>query len=102
MHDAPEKLREIRNWVNRGLVTLANILNPELIIVGGLLSHVMTVTGLMGVESRERGISGATLEPFRVVPAALGPESSLVGAAEPIWQRLFADPAGVLRAAHLV
>jgi predicted NBD/HSP70 family sugar kinase len=100
MDDAPEKLREIRNWVNRGLVTLANILNPELIIVGGLLGHVMTVTGLMGVESRERGIAGATLEPFRVVPAALGPESSLVGAVEPIWEQLFADPVGVLRAAH--
>jgi predicted NBD/HSP70 family sugar kinase len=99
--DAKERLRDVRDWIDRGLVSLANVLNPELIIVGGLLGPVLRATGGPAVNVRGRGFSGTTLEPFRVVEALLGSDAGLVGAAEPIWEQLFANPAEVLRSAAI-
>ncbi len=74
-------LAGIGEYLGAGLVTLVNVFNPELIVVGGgaaaagdlLLEPARRVLA-------ERGLSPAR-DQARVVPAALGPDAGFVGAA---------------------
>ena len=67
-------------YLGWGLVSLANMLDPDLIVIGGGL----TALGDLLLEPARRVLAAHALPgPARcpVVPAALGPDASLVGAA---------------------
>lgn len=84
-HDGDESaigvLAEAGRWLGLGIVTLANALNPELVIVGGgagaagdlLLGPARDVLA-------ERGLP-PNRELLRVVPAHFGSEAGMIGAA---------------------
>ncbi len=90
---AVDALRITGEWLGIGLAGLVNVLNPRLVVLGGLIGRIHPfVAGEV-----ERAIATRTLSParrdLRVVPAALGIDAPLLGAAEHAFEPLLADPA---------
>jgi glucokinase len=83
---AGDAVREVAGWLGVGLTSLANVFNPEVMVVGGGL---VTLGELLLAPAREVlarcGLS-PNREIARVVPAALGNEAGLVGAALLAWE----------------
>jgi predicted NBD/HSP70 family sugar kinase len=78
--------------LGRTIATLVNILNPELVVLGGVLSGVLQVAGAE-VEASVQRHSFGTADPAVLLAASgLGHDSSLIGAADLAFQRLLADP----------
>jgi glucokinase len=78
--DASGALAEIGRRLGSGLVTLVNVFNPELIVIGGGFGAAgELVLGPARAVVREEALSPAR-DLVRVVPAALGPDAGLVGA----------------------
>ncbi len=94
-------LEEVGHYLGVGLGTLVNVMNPRLLILGGLLRELYPPTqawvraGLASVALR------APADEVRLAVPELGGDAVLVGAAEMLWDDLLADPAAVLRAAAL-
>lgn len=90
-------LDDIGRWLGIGLAGLVNVLNPELIVLGGLFSRTFRYI----VPAIERGLDRRALPApralVRIVPAALGENAPLLGAAELAFEPLLADPAPWLR-----
>jgi predicted NBD/HSP70 family sugar kinase len=93
---------EVRREVSRqlGILSIAlrnaiNVLNPELVVLGGFLGSISAVDA----ELLETLVAGQTLsasyEDVRIVRATLGPDLLLIGAAELAFEPLIADPARV-------
>ncbi len=80
--DALEVLDRFGDWVARGLGSLINLLDPELIVLGGGLS-VISEWFLDAVQAKVMAASlGGPFRPrVRVVAAALGPDAGALGAA---------------------
>jgi glucokinase len=79
--DAVAVLARLGHYLGAGLVTLVNIFNPEVIVVGGGAAAAGEL--LLGPARhvvRERG-SRPARDQVRVVPARLGPEAGFIGAA---------------------
>jgi predicted NBD/HSP70 family sugar kinase len=90
-----EGLNAIATWIGRGLVTLVNIFNPELVILGGPLLPLVDLTGdIIRSEIAASSMFGRRRE-FRLEPAGLGQDSSLLGAAEMAFDELLRDPVDV-------
>lgn len=89
-------LDEIGRWLGVGLAGLVNILNPRVIVLGGLFARAYPFLdraldrelGRMALKG-PRGL-------VRVAPADLGIDAPLVGAAELALEPFLADPAGWL------
>ncbi len=91
---ALDGLHSIAVWVARGLATLVNIFNPEVVILGGPLSAVFFLTG-DAIKAEMDSLTRFTgRRRARLVPPGLGEDSSLVGAAELAFERLLDDPIG--------
>jgi predicted NBD/HSP70 family sugar kinase len=85
-------LDEVAHWTGVGLRAIVNIFNPEAIVMGGVLAQVwLARQGVVTTSMSSRGPE-ALLEQVRVMPAGLGEDSSLIGAAEMAFERLLADP----------
>lgn len=91
----PEALASLDNvgrWLGIGLAGLVNVLNPRVVVLGGLFSPafpylVPSLTGALearGLEAARRLVS--------VVPAYLGVDAPLLGAAELAFEPLLVDP----------
>ena len=91
----PEALASLDNvgrWLGIGLAGLVNVLNPSVVVLGGLFSPafpylVPSLTGALearGLEAARRHVS--------VVPAYLGVDAALLGAAELAFEPLLVDP----------
>ena len=89
-------LDSVAEWIGVGLRGLINIFNPQVVVLGGSLAKVWEV---------EHERIEAVLDSIRLVSphdevtiraAALGQDSSLLGAAELAFAPLLADPQGVL------
>jgi glucokinase len=78
---AVEVLAGIGELLGAGLVTLVNIFNPELVVIGGGAA----AAGDLLFEPARRVLAARGLRPqrdqVRVVPAALGPDAGFFGAA---------------------
>jgi predicted NBD/HSP70 family sugar kinase len=89
---AAAALDEVAEWTGVGLRAIVNIFNPEAIVLGGVLAQV----GVARHDRMTRSMSSAgltaLLQQVRVMPAALGEDSSLIGAAEMAFERLLLDP----------
>jgi len=83
----------VGRWLGVGLAGLVNVLNPELIVLGGLFGRIHPfVSAPLRVELDRLALE-ASREVVRVVPATLGVDALLVGAAELAFEPLLADPA---------
>jgi predicted NBD/HSP70 family sugar kinase len=86
-------MADIGTWLGIGLAGLVNVLNPQLIVLGGQFSRIFPfVRESLDAELRRRALP-APHGLVRVVPASLGVDASLLGAAELAFQPLLADPA---------
>lgn len=82
-------LERTGEYLGAGLVTLCNIFDPELFVVGGGAA----AAGDLLLEPARRTLAARALPPardrVRVVPAALGPDAGFVGAAALALTELF-------------
>ena len=80
-------LDELGFWLGVGIVNVTNLLNPELVIVGGGLSRL----GDRLLEPARRVIRECALRPgrdlVRVVEAELGADAGMIGAGLLAWER---------------
>jgi predicted NBD/HSP70 family sugar kinase len=85
-------LDDIGRWLGRGLAGLINLLNPQLIVLGGLFGRIHPfVAGPLRAEIDRLGLR-ASSELVEVRPATLGIDAPLLGAAELAFEPLLADP----------
>lgn len=89
-------LAETGRWLGIGIAGLINILNPELILLGGQLGPFYPfVRSTLEAELDRRALR-ASRQVTRVTPARLGMDAPLLGAAELAFEPLLADPAAWL------
>ena len=86
-------LDDVGRWLGFGLAGLVNVFNPRLVVLGGLFGRYYPFV----IETVERELDRRALPGPRglvaIVPATLGIDASLLGAAELALEQLLADPA---------
>ena len=93
---AIDALEEVGRWLGIGLAGLVNILNPEVIVLGGLFGRIQPYAGRALDGVLDRMALAAPRGLVRIVPAKLGVDAPLIGAAEYAFEPLLADPAAWL------
>jgi len=85
-------MRGTGRWIGIGLAGLVNLLNPELVVLGGFFAEAFQhLHPAILVELDARALA-ATRAAVTVVPAALGIDAALIGAAELGFEAVLADP----------
>ena len=87
----------VGRWLGFGLAGLVNVFNPRLVVLGGLFVRLLPLVADHVGRELDRRTLPATRRLVRVVPATLGVDASLIGAAELAFEPLLADPAAWLR-----
>lgn len=88
---------ETGRWLGIGLSGIINVLNPELVLLGGrLTASYPFVRSTLEAELDRRALP-ASRRLVRVIPTSLGADAPLIGAAELAFEPLLADPAAWLR-----
>lgn len=96
---AQHAIDEAGEWLGIGLANLANLFNPEVIVLGGHLRLMFPlVSGT--VYRRIHYALPAVREQVRVEVPMLNGDSTLLGAAESAFEALLSDPIDVLARAH--
>ena len=90
-------LEETGRWLAFGLAGLVNILNPRLVVMGGQFARILPFVDEVVKAGLDRYALSAPRRLVRVVPATLGADAPLLGAAEHAFEPLLADPAGWVR-----
>jgi predicted NBD/HSP70 family sugar kinase len=85
-------LEQVAGWLGRGTANVVNVLNPEVVILGGALEEILAATGDTVRAAFATAALAAPLEQVRIVTPDLGPDSTLVGAAELAFDALLSDP----------
>ncbi|HEY4768502.1 MAG TPA: ROK family protein, partial [Candidatus Limnocylindria bacterium] len=89
-------LREVGRWLGIGLAGLVNVLNPQMVVLGGLFHRIHPfVAPAIEAELDRLGLQ-ASRALVRVVPSMLAEDAPLLGAAEMAFDALLSDPAGYL------
>lgn len=88
-------LRHVVVWLARGLASLVNILDTELVILGGTLAGLLPAVGSCLRDELASLTTLTSRHPVPVVASGLGEDSALVGAAELAFESLLADPLDV-------
>ncbi|MFD0686477.1 ROK family transcriptional regulator [Actinomadura fibrosa] len=93
---AREALHRVGNWLGLGVANLVNVFNPGLVIFGGTLRDIY-----LGAAAQIRSVLAtdalaAPREKVRLRTAALGDDTTLVGAAEFAFAEVLDDPIQVL------
>jgi predicted NBD/HSP70 family sugar kinase len=96
---ARDALAEHARWTGAGLSAIATIFNPSMIVLGGVLAQVWDAGEEAITSVLQAGNLLARSESMSVVPAGLGADSSLIGAAEVAFAPLLADPLALATAA---
>ena len=90
-------LDETGRWLGMGLAGLVNLLNPELVVLGGRFGRILPYVSEGLEEELDRHALAAPRALIRIVPSRLGADASLLGAAEIAFEAVLADPAAWLR-----
>ena len=85
---AVDAVREVARWLGLGLSNLANIFNPEMIVVGGGLSALGDLLLDPAREILQRTAIAPNKDEARVAAAELGADAGVVGAALVAWEEL--------------
>ena len=88
---------ETGRWLGIGLAGIVNILNPELVVLGGRLSASYPFVRSTLEAELDRRVLRASRRIMHVVTTSLGADAPLMGAAELAFEPLLADPAAWLR-----
>jgi predicted NBD/HSP70 family sugar kinase len=94
---AVQALEETGRWLGIGLAGLVNLLNPRLVVLGGLFGRIQPYVASTVESELDRRALPAPRRLLRVVPGSLGAEAPLLGAAELAFEPLLADPAMWMR-----
>lgn len=86
-------LDHVGRWLGIGLASLVNVLDPRLIVLGGLFGRIHPFVIAPLTRELDRRTLPASRALVRVAPATLGVDASLLGAAELAFEPLLADPA---------
>lgn len=87
---------EVGHWLGVGMGNLVNLLNPELVVVGGMFHQLFGyLREPMLAAMYDQGLDAAS-SMTTVVPSDLGATAQLVGAAELCLSEIVADPSGFL------
>jgi predicted NBD/HSP70 family sugar kinase len=93
---ALDALHTVGRWIGIGLAGLVNLLNPRVIVLGGLFARVHPfIDRALDAQLDGMALSGPR-RVVRVAPAALGIDALIIGAAELALEPYVADPAGWL------
>jgi glucokinase len=85
--EAQTAIRRGAGFLGVGIATLVNLLNPELVVIGGGVAQIGELYfARVRQVVRERALPHVAGTP--ILPALLGPQANLVGAAELAWQGL--------------
>ena len=85
-------LDHVARWLGRGCALVVNALNPEVVILGGSLAEILSAAGETVRAEMKAAALAAPFEGVRLVVPALGPDSTLLGAAELAFEVLLDDP----------
>lgn len=95
---AAAALDTVARWVGTGLAAVVNMLDPEVVVLGGVFGQVLTVReDAIHTALAARSLSAPRAQ-VRLVQPGLGAASPLVGAAELAFARLLDDPLDALAA----
>ena len=97
-----EAIRGVGAWLGIGLASLINILNPRLIVLGGLFGRIYPFARETIAMEVERRALPAPRELVQIVASSLGINAALLGAAELAFEPMLADPARWLRPGELI
>ena len=79
-------------WLAQALGNTVNVLDPEVVVLGGFLADLAAATG-SALQDRVRRTGFAALSAgLEIVPAELGSDLLAVGSAELVFADLLADP----------
>jgi predicted NBD/HSP70 family sugar kinase len=93
---ARQALDEVGHALGVGLAGLVNLLNPELVVLGGFLGRIHPLVSDIVSLELDRLALAAPRSQVTVVPAALGADAPLLGAAELAFEPFLNDPAAWL------
>lgn len=93
---AADALDGVARWLGRGLRLVANIFNPEMVILGGFLPHVYEARAELVHRNLHRRSLVDFAEQLEIRSPALGEDAPLMGAAELAFAPLLADPVAVM------
>jgi predicted NBD/HSP70 family sugar kinase len=93
-------VRVVARWMGLGLANLVNCLNPELVILGGLLADLLDVVGHDIRSHMESALVTPAHLTVQLVGPQLGRESILLGAAQVALEPFLADPSRVSKPAN--
>ena len=88
-------LHEHARWLAIGLAGLINVLNPGMVVLGGLFGRIHAYTADTVRTELERRVLSSARADLRVVPSLLGADAPLLGAAELAFEQLLANPQSV-------
>ncbi len=92
---AIEAVEHVSAWLGRGLASLANVLNPAVIVIGGFLATLAEHHHDLIRAAFDAHMHAAPPEDVEIRMSGLGPDASLLGAAEVAFSALLAAPADV-------
>lgn len=85
---------EVGHWLGVGVGNLVNLLNPELVVLGGMFQQLFPhLRDPLLAAVRARALVELA-EPVRIVPSTLGTSAQLHGAAEVVLAATLDDPVG--------
>jgi predicted NBD/HSP70 family sugar kinase len=92
---AARAVQVVARWAGIGLANLVNCLNPDMVVLGGLLADLLDLAGTdIRAQLRAGLVTPAHLSVQLVAPK-LGAESVLLGAAEVALEAILSDPTRV-------
>ena len=77
-------LRQEAAWLGRGFANLLHLYSPEAILVGGGVASALDLM-LPGITATMRAAAMPAYHGATVMPAALGADAGLIGAASLLW-----------------
>ncbi len=94
---ASAAVEHVGRWLGFGLAGLVNVFNPRLVVLGGLFVRLLPLVATTVATELDRRTLPATRRLVTILPATLGIDASLIGAAELAFEPLLNDPAAWLR-----
>ncbi len=88
-----EALAEAGRWIGFGLAGIVNAFNPRVVILGGLFARIYPFVVETVERELDRRALAAPRERVRLLPAVVGADAPLIGAAELAFEPLLVDPA---------
>jgi predicted NBD/HSP70 family sugar kinase len=89
---ARQAIADVGRWTGIGLASLVNVLNPEVVVLGGLLARLHPRIAAVVDDELRRRATTALREGLVVRPARFGADAPLLGAAELALEPCLADP----------